>query len=669
MNFRLRKEYYNPLAYWLISYLNDESKRFVILWGGSSSGKTYSLAQTCVLMTMFDGENTLIYRKVGATIKDSIYEDFKVAIRQLKLTSCFEFKDRKIVCIINGARIDFKGLDDSEKIKGISNYKRVCLDELSEFLYDDFRQIRKRLRGKKGQQIIVTFNPIRETHWIKTEIFDKEEWHDVPMEVYINGVKVPRKLCNVKSVRENSAKMIFNPRTREYEEHEPNMVAIQTTYLNNFWVVGSPDGKFGFYDHQCIADFEYDRINDPDYYNVYALGEWGVIRTGAEFFSSFNQGIHCKEVAYNADLPIHISVDNNVLPYISFTFWQVQTYPRKVLSQFDEVCAGSPNNTIRKAAKLVADKVKRYGESKIYLHGDASTRASNNIDDEKRSWIDLLIDALAKEGIEVIDCVGRKNPSVSISGEFINAIFEGAYEDIEIIVNENCRTSIEDYMSAQKDVNGAIAKTRVKDKASGASYEQFGHLSDTFRYVVCDLFKDEFTIFSQKRKHSVYGAGCINFYNPDTLCQYSARVVYAIPNIGGKFCMVYGARVGDYWHITDARLFETDSTARMAEYLTTSADTTIIECGPEYYPFVRELRKVQRNVRVIKPSGDTDKRISATSDFVKNSILFNPDAETQGDFLSNLLDYRKGGDNIEASAVMSGFARYVIKSFPQANVV
>lgn len=50
-----------------------------------------------------------------------------------------------------------------EKIKGISNYKRVILDEWSEFDSEDYKQVRKRLRGKLGQQIITTFNPIKET--------------------------------------------------------------------------------------------------------------------------------------------------------------------------------------------------------------------------------------------------------------------------------------------------------------------------------------------------------------------------------------------------------------------------------------------------------------------------------------------------------------------------
>lgn len=472
----------NPLGFHLLKLLQDKSIRLIILFGGSSSGKSYSVAQLILIMTLWDGENTIVMRKVGASISKTIYEDFKVAAKQLGIFSLFKFKDgvRQVVCLSNGAKIDFGGLDDPEKIKGISNYKRVVLDEWSEFDSEDYKQVRKRLRGKEGQQIITTFNPIKETHWIKKEVFDVEKWHDVPMEIEIAGEQIPQELTAVKSIRMNETKFIINPRTKEIEEHAPDTVVIQSTYLNNFWVVGSPDGTYGYYDEQCIADFEKDRINDPDYYNVYALGEWGVIRTGSEFFSSFNRGVHTGVCEYDPTLPVHISVDSNVLPYISCTYWQIALEGgKKHIRQIGETCADSPNNTVRKAAKLVAKRLHEIGVDKVILHGDASTRAANNIDDEKRSFHDLFIDTLQKEGIEVEDKVSNKNPSVPMSGEFINAIFDAVLPGLQITIDENCKVSTEDYMSVQKDVNGGILKTKVKNKITMQTYEEHGHMCFT----------------------------------------------------------------------------------------------------------------------------------------------------------------------------------------------
>lgn len=660
----------NPVGFYLLRFLQDLTIRFIILFGGSSSGKSYSVAQIILIFTLWEGSNTLVMRKVGASIRDSIYQDFKTAADQLGITNLFRFSDgvKTITCLSNGARIVFKGLDDSEKIKGLSSFKRVVLDEESEFEEEDYKQIRKRLRGMVGQQIITTFNPIKETHWIKTQIFDKEKWHDIPKVVEIAGRELPPQLTDVKSIRMNEPKSILNPRTKEIEEHPSDTVVIQTTYLNNFWVVGSPDGTYGFYDEQCVADFERDRLNDPDYYNVYALGEWGVIRTGSEFFSSFNRGMHTGVCEYDPTLPVHISVDSNVLPYISCTYWQISLDGgKKHIRQIGETCADSPNNTVRKAAKLVAKHLHEIGVDKVILHGDASTRAANNIDDEKRSFHDLFIDTMQKEGIEVIDKVSNKNPSVPMSGEFINAIFDAVLPGLQITIDENCKVSTEDYMSVQKDVNGGILKTKVKNKITMQTYEEHGHISDTFRYVVVDMLREEFLLFSNRRKRNLYAKdGAIHFFNPDTKCAYSREIAYAMPNVNGKFALVHGKLCGEKWHILDVQLTETASTDEIKQILiATASPQTIIECAPAYYRFVKDLRKELPGVRAMQEVPDIDRRIAATSDFVKNHLLFNEeklnDDVVYSTFMANLLDYNKDSDSKEASAVLSGFIQFVVK--------
>lgn len=677
----------NPVGFYLLRFLQDLTIRFIILFGGSSSGKSYSVAQIILIFTLWEGSNTLVMRKVGASIRDSIYQDFKTAADQLGITNLFRFSDgvKTITCLSNGARIVFKGLDDSEKIKGLSSFKRVVLDEESEFEEEDYKQIRKRLRGMVGQQIITTFNPIKETHWIKTQIFDKEKWHDIPKTVEIAGRELPPQLTDVKSIRMNEPKSILNPRTKEIVEHPSDTVVIQTTYLNNFWVVGSPDGTYGFYDEQCVADFERDRLNDPDYYNVYALGEWGVIRTGSEFFSSFNRGVHTGVCEYDPTLPVHISVDSNVLPYISITYWQIALEGgKKHIRQIGETCADSPNNTVRKAAKLVAKRLHELlcstrpiavrgtprpvaHNTKVYLHGDASTRAANNIDDEKRSFHDLFIDTLQKEGIEVEDKVCNKNPSVPMSGEFINAIFDKTFPGMEITIAEDCKVSIEDYMSVQKDVNGGILKTKVKNKITMQTYEEHGHISDTFRYVVVDMLREEFLLFSNRRKRNLYAKdGAIHFFNPDTKCVYSREIAYAMPNVNGKFALVHGKLCGEKWHILDVQLTETASTDEIKQILIgTASPQTIIECAPAYYRFVKDLRKELPGVRAMQEVPDIDRRIAATSDFVKNHLLFNEerlnDDVVYSTFMANLLDYNKDSDCKEASAVLSGFIQFVVK--------
>ena len=636
-----------------------------MLYGGSSSGKSFSAAQAILLQTLSEKENTLVMRKVGASISKTIYEDFKVAAGSLGITHKFRFVQNSVKCLDNDAKIDFCGLDDSEKIKGISNYKRVLLEELSEYDEQDFKQIRLRLRGKEGQQIITTFNPISEEHWIKKKWLDTEELHDVPMEC---GTKIPKELCVVKSVKRNSPKTIINARTGEMEVHEPDMLVVQTTYLNNFWVVGSPDGTYGYYDEHCIANFEHDKQYDPDYYNVYALGEWGILRTGGEFFGSFNRGRNCGSYPYNAALPVHISVDNNVLPYISIQFWQIEYGETTRAYQFAEIAAEAPDNTVRRAAKLAVVKLSELGTDAVIIHGDASTRAANTIDEEKRSFLDLFISTLQENGIEVTDRVGNKNPSVALTGEFLNAVFEGLIDNVAISIDNSCNVSITDYLSVQKDANGAIYKAKARNPLTKQSYEKHGHFSDCMRYVCHDLLASEYVAFSNRRKRNLYAQdGAIHYYNPTIRYEYEDSLMYVMPDVCGMFCMIEASRIGENWHITDIHYRQTASVTEMISLIASSeTGECFVECAKAYFQMVRELREqTGKNVLVVKTDGDYQRRIAATSDFIASNIFFSSKMIGESDeyaaSMESILDYRQGSHEYGASAALSGLAKQLIK--------
>lgn len=668
---KLERELFSPNAFWLWRYTLDKSVRFIVLYGGSSSGKSFSVAQFFAILAFYEGCNMLVMRKVGASIEKTIYADFRAAINGIDgLAECCRFKQNSIV-FNDGGKIDFSGLDDPEKIKGISQYKRVFLDELSEYDETDFKQIRLRLRGQEGQQIVAAFNPISEEHWIKKKWFDRETWHDIPMALTIGNETLPQELCAVKSVRMNSEKMILNPNTGEYDRHAPDTIVIQSTYLNNFWVVGSPDGKYGYYDQQAIATFENDRINDPDYYQVYALGEWGHIRTGAEFFPSFSHGVVCGRFKYNHELPIHISMDSNVLPYVTATFFQKEYKPDDVqqVTQIDELPIESPNNSARKAAKVIAKRLKEYGYSdKVYLHGDASGKAANTIDEQNRSFFDLVIDELEHEGFEVEDCIGNKNPSVATTGEFINAVWDGRVPGVSIRIDDDCTVSIDDYQAVQKDENGAIAKQKVTNPVTKQKYEAHGHVSDCLRYIAHDLLRQQYTDFSMGRKRSLYSESEFNMFNPSTEYDYERTAVYVIPSIGGLFILARLARVGDRWHLTDVcrRGVKGNEEIERA-VMSLPADQYMVECPPAYFQMVRNLRSSLGNVSVLRMGANVRERIMATSDWVRSHVRINPDmlGEAEyGQFINDVLDYSdtSSDDTLGASAALSGLARVIVRN-------
>lgn len=149
-----------------------------IFFGGSSSGKSYFLAQRTVLDVAEGGHNYLITRKVARTIRGSVFNEIRKAISFFELSPLFKINETDmIITCANGYQILFVGLDDVEKVKSITPAKGVITDiwceEATEDEYDDIKQLEKRLRGASSvkKRIILSFNPILQTHWIYSEYF------------------------------------------------------------------------------------------------------------------------------------------------------------------------------------------------------------------------------------------------------------------------------------------------------------------------------------------------------------------------------------------------------------------------------------------------------------------------------------------------------------------
>ena len=254
---KITPKIFNPVYWHLLKYLNDPDIRYIYVYGGSSAAKTYSIMQALSLESYSKGYNVLAMRKQTNNLKDTIFRDFKGFNNKLKK----KLTDINIIqneIITNNSFIRFKGVDDSEKLKGLSAFTKLLMDEITEYDYNDFKQARKRLRGRPNQQIITTWNPVSKDHWIKKKVLDLDSWYELSNKV--DGVKYSE-------LSENSSVKI---------NKKGNSILIRTTYLDNYWVVGHPYYEdVGFYDKHTIEEFEHDKIHNPNDYNIYALGLWG----------------------------------------------------------------------------------------------------------------------------------------------------------------------------------------------------------------------------------------------------------------------------------------------------------------------------------------------------------------------------------------------------------
>lgn len=192
--------------------------------------------------------------------------------------------------------------------------------------------------------------------------------------------------------------------------------------------------------------------------------------------------------------------------------------------------------------------------------------------------------------------------------------------------------------------------------------------SDTLRYCVFDLLRQQYTEFSMGRKRSLYSESEFNFFNPATEYAYERTVVYVIPSIGGLFVLGRVSRIGDRWHLTDVCRREVKGNEEIeAAVRALSAEQYMVECQPAYFPMVRNLRKELGNVNVLKMTPDIRTRITAMSDWVRAHVHIDPERMNEpeyGQFINDVLDYSDTSavETVGASAVLSGLARIIVRN-------
>lgn len=230
VDLKINKKIFNPVY---IPHL-ENNHRTQIFFGGSSSGKSFFLCQRIVLDVAKGNRNYLCLRNVKSTIRNSTFNEISKAIGSLKLSNYFSInKSDMVITCVNGYQILFAGLDDVEKIKSITPKKEVITDifieEATETEYKAVKQLYKRLRGKSkvSKRLTMAFNPILQEHWIYKEYFNN--WDD----------------------------------SKTYYEDD-KLSILKTTYKDN-----------KFLEEDDIYDLEHE--SDPYFYNVYTLGNWGVL--------------------------------------------------------------------------------------------------------------------------------------------------------------------------------------------------------------------------------------------------------------------------------------------------------------------------------------------------------------------------------------------------------
>lgn len=163
----------------IYDFLLNCKNKVVVLYGGSGAGKSYTIAQYLLIEKLYKTPaRVLVTRKVNPSIRLSVYKLFLELLEKYKIPYEEARSIQTIYFPLSGAELIFRGMDDPEKIKS-AEFNYIWMEEANEFDFDDYQQLKLRLRrpSKDINQLFLSFNPVMS--WIKDFLFDQQAEKDI----------------------------------------------------------------------------------------------------------------------------------------------------------------------------------------------------------------------------------------------------------------------------------------------------------------------------------------------------------------------------------------------------------------------------------------------------------------------------------------------------------
>ena len=185
ISLKIDKSIFNEVYF---PHLVDYSRRYEVYYGGAGSGKSVFVAQKLVYKACASKRKVLVIRKYGTTLRDSVFQLFQDTLSKWQLLQyCKINLSNYTITLPNGSMFLFKGLDDSEKIKSITDITDIFCEEATELSEDEFTQLDLRLRAMvDGLQLIVAFNPVSKVNWVYRRWFANIKTNENTMILHTN---------------------------------------------------------------------------------------------------------------------------------------------------------------------------------------------------------------------------------------------------------------------------------------------------------------------------------------------------------------------------------------------------------------------------------------------------------------------------------------------------
>tara|TARA_R110002033_G_scaffold60198_2_gene110271 strand:+ start:1596 stop:2984 length:1389 start_codon:yes stop_codon:yes gene_type:complete len=420
---------------------------FIMYGGAIRGGKTFAgIGALLLLSKMFPGSKWAIVRDSLQTLKRTTIPSFKKVCPDDYIKNFNQ--EMQVVTFHNGSQILFFGENYADD-KDLNRFKGL---EVNGFLLEEINELQEmtfyKCIERAGSHIIpkmpkplilATCNPTN--NWVKSLVYDKWKSNTLPD----NWKYIPSKITD-------------NP-------HIPK------DYLESL---------------KSMPKYEYE---------VFVNGNWDLQqKSGLEFYKEFNLDDHVgTKVSYNKNIPLWFSVDENVHPYLSCTVWQIMG--RQAI-QIDELCMKNPKNTVTGLCDEIKMRYRRH-KAGVLLTGDASSN-KQDVKLEKGFNLYTLVRNELSDTFRVTLRQPKSNPSVYVRGQFINTCLRSNFDNIEILISDQCKESINDWVNTKQDADGTKHKKKVTDNKTGVRYEEYGHLTDTADYLLTTVFYQSYIRFQGK---------------------------------------------------------------------------------------------------------------------------------------------------------------------------
>lgn len=294
--------------------------RYKAVKGSRASKKSSTQALKAIIEIVENPTvNWLVIRKVERTLRDSCFAQLKWAIHRLQLDRYFKCSTSplEITYVPTGQKILFRGLDDPLKVTSITvevgSLCRLWVEEAYEITSEEaFDRLDESIRGQLPDgmyhQVVLTFNPWSDRHWLKKRFFD---------------------------------------------DPSENVLAMTTNYLCNEFLSDSD-----------LVLFEEMKKN-PRRYRTAGLGEWGIVE-GLVFENWEEQAFDVNEVSKRPNVKSAFGMDFGYVNDPSTLFCGLVDTVAREIYVFDEMYEKGMSN------EDILSKVSEMGYAKERIKADSA---------------------------------------------------------------------------------------------------------------------------------------------------------------------------------------------------------------------------------------------------------------------------------------------------------